>query len=63
MADQYVQVATDGSGKKLQTHENTVNAQVVNAQTVVQVDTAGAPVVSATGFGTADTTGAPAVST
>lgn len=42
MANQFVQLAADGAGKKMQTHENTVNAQVVNAQAVVLVDAAGA---------------------
>jgi hypothetical protein len=42
MANQYVQVATDGPGKKVQTFENTISTQVVEAQAVVLVDSAGA---------------------
>jgi hypothetical protein len=44
MADLYVQVATDGAGKKIQTYENAVNAQTVEAQAVVPVTTAGTPI-------------------
>jgi hypothetical protein len=45
MADAYVQVAIDGSGKKVQTFENTVSTQVVESQGVVLVDSAnGTPI-------------------
>jgi hypothetical protein len=43
MSDFYVQVATDGSGKKIQTYENTVNSQTVEAQAIVLVDSTGSP--------------------
>lgn len=41
MADQYVQVLPDSSGKKIQVFENTVGAAVVEAQAVVLVTSAG----------------------
>lgn len=47
MANQFVQVAADGVGKKMQTHENTVGGQVVQAQAVVLTDSAGNPIPSA----------------
>lgn len=56
MADAYVQLAADSTGKKVQTYENTVNGQTVEAQAVVQVDSTGAPLVAATGIGTAGPT-------
>lgn len=40
-AAQYVQVATDGSGKKIQVFENTVSASTVEAQAVVLVQSDG----------------------
>ena len=43
MADQYVQVAPDSTGKKVQTYENTVNSQTVEAQAIVPVNSSGAP--------------------
>lgn len=42
VANQYVQISPDGTGKKVQTFENTISTQVVEAQAVVQVDSAGA---------------------
>lgn len=42
MANAVVQVAPDSTGKKIQTFENTVGANIVEAQAVVLVDTAGA---------------------
>ncbi len=44
MADAYVQVAPDSTGKKIQTFENTVSGNIVEAQAVVLVDSAGAPI-------------------
>lgn len=44
MADSYVQVAPDSSGKKVQTYENTVGSETVEAQAVVLVDSTGAPI-------------------
>ncbi len=44
MADAYVQVAPDSTGKKIQTFENTVSGNVVEAQAVVLVDSAGTPI-------------------
>lgn len=44
MADSYVQVAPDDSGKKIQTYENTVGGETVEAQAVVLVDSTGAPI-------------------
>lgn len=43
MANQFVQVNPDSSGKKVQTFENTVGANVVESQGVVLVDTTGTP--------------------
>lgn len=45
MSDNYVQVQLDGTGKKIQTFENVVNTQPVEAQAVVAVTTAGAPLI------------------
>lgn len=45
MANGLVQVQPDSTGKKIQTFENTVGADVVEAQAVVPVDTAGAALV------------------
>ena len=45
MADGFVQVATDGAGKKLQTFENTVNGVTnIHASAVGLVDSAGNPI-------------------
>lgn len=43
MSDQYVQVAPDSTGKKVQTYENTVGGQTVEAQAIVPVDSTGVP--------------------
>jgi hypothetical protein len=43
MADGFVQVAVDSSGKKVQTFENTVGSNLVEAEGVVLVTSAGAP--------------------
>lgn len=44
MVDSTIQVPPDSTGKKVQTYQNTVGANVVEAEAHVQVDTAGAPV-------------------
>jgi len=41
MADSYIQVAPDSTGKKMQTFENTVSAQTVHAEAVTNVDSTG----------------------
>lgn len=46
MANSYVQVPTDSTGKKLQTFQNTVGGNVVEGQGAVLVDSAGAPLVA-----------------
>lgn len=60
MADAFIQVATDGTGKKMQTYENTVGASSVHAEAVTLVDTSGAPIAGAPnlaiGRGTASST-------
>lgn len=38
MADAYVQLAADGSGKDVQSYENTVSGSVVEAQVVQAID-------------------------
>lgn len=48
MADAFVQVIPDSTGKKVQTYENTVGGQTVEAQAMVPVDQTGAPVSLAT---------------
>ena len=47
MADSYVQVAPDSTGKKLQTYQNVVGANTVEAEAVTLVDSAGAEVAPA----------------
>jgi hypothetical protein len=42
MAQKFIQVAEDGPGKKVQTFENTIGSDVVEAQAVVPVDSSGA---------------------
>jgi len=42
MANSYIAVAPDSTGKKLQTFENTIAGQVVEAEAVTLVDSAGA---------------------
>lgn len=44
MADSYIQVATDGTGKKMQTYLNTIGGQDVHAEAVALVDTNGNPI-------------------
>ena len=45
MADSEIQLPADGTGKKVQTFENTIGAEQVHAEAVVEVDPAtGAPV-------------------
>ena len=41
MADSYIQVAPDSTGKKMQTFENTVSTQDVHAEAVTNVDSTG----------------------
>lgn len=48
MSAQFVRVAPDSTGKKVQTFENTIGSDVVEAQGVVLVDSSGAEVVTAT---------------
>lgn len=43
MADSIVQILPDGAGKKIQTFENTIGANLVETQAVVIVDQFGAP--------------------
>lgn len=43
MSDAYIQVAADGSGKKIQTYNSTVNTADVHAQAVVLVNSSGTP--------------------
>lgn len=44
MADAYIQVAPDSTGKKMQTVENTVSGQDVHAEVVVLANSSGAPI-------------------
>lgn len=48
MADAYVQVRPDDSGKKVQTFENAIGGQTVEAQATVVVDTTGVAISVAT---------------
>lgn len=43
MADQFVQVVPDSTGKKIQVFENVVNTQTVEAQAIVPVSNTGVP--------------------
>lgn len=52
MSDQYVQVAPDSSGKKVQTYENTVNSQTVETQAVAIVSTTAVPISPSNPFAT-----------
>jgi len=52
MADSFIQVAPDSTGKKMQTYENTVSGQTVEAEAVVLVDTTGIPIGSAASIAT-----------
>ncbi len=46
MADSFIQVAPDSTGKQLQTYLNTISAQPVHAEAVVLVDSSGVPITS-----------------
>ncbi len=46
MADSFIQVAPDSTGKQLQTYLNTISAQPVHAEAVVLVDSSGAPITT-----------------
>ncbi len=46
MADSFIQVAPDSTGKQLQTYLNTVSAQPVHAEAVVLVDSSGSPITT-----------------
>ncbi len=46
MANSIIQVLPDGAGKKVQTFQNTVGANIVETQAIVQVDSNGAEVVT-----------------
>lgn len=49
MADAYIQVSTDGAGKKVQTFSNTVSANTVHAHGFVLCSSAGAALASPSG--------------
>lgn len=51
MANGFIQVPVDSTGKKLQTFENTVGANVVEAEAVVLVDNTGANACNVNGSG------------
>ncbi len=46
MADSYIQVAPDGTGKLMQTYLNTLGANAVHAEAVSLVDTSGNPITT-----------------
>ncbi len=46
MADSYIQVAPDGTGKLMQTYLNTLGANAVHAEAVALVDTSGNPITT-----------------
>ncbi len=46
MADSFIQVAPDSTGKQLQTYLNTISAQPVHAEAVVLVDSSGVPITT-----------------
>lgn len=46
MADSYIQVAPDSTGKQMQTYLNTISAQPVHAEAVVLVDSSGNPITT-----------------
>ncbi len=46
MADSFIQVAPDSTGKQLQTYVNTISAQPVHAEAVVLVDSTGTPITT-----------------
>lgn len=68
MADGYIQVAPDSTGKKLQTFDNTIGGNDVHAEAVALVDTSGAaistlPVSVATTVSTKETRSATGTTT
>lgn len=44
MADSFIQVAPDSTGKKMQTYGNVISGNVVEAEAVVLVDSTGSPI-------------------
>ncbi len=46
MADSYIQVAPDGTGKLMQTYLNTISANAVHAEAVCLVDSSGNPITT-----------------
>jgi hypothetical protein len=46
MANSYIQVAPDSTGKKLQTFENTIGGNVVEAEAITLVDASGAAITT-----------------
>ncbi len=46
MADSYIQVALDGTGKLMQTYLNTISANAVHAEAVCLVDSSGNPIAT-----------------
>jgi len=46
MADNFIQVAPDSTGKMMQTYLNTIGANPVHAEAVVLVDSSGAPITT-----------------
>jgi hypothetical protein len=49
MADNFIQVAPDGSGKQMQTYMNVIGANSVHAEAVVLVDSTGTPLGTTAG--------------
>ncbi len=49
MADSFIQVAPDSTGKQMQTYLNTISAQPVHAEAVVLVDSTGTPLGTTSG--------------
>jgi len=49
MANQFVQIAPDSTGKKVQVYENVIGGQTVEAQATVPVDVSGLPLHSTVG--------------
>jgi hypothetical protein len=54
MANSFVQVPPDSTGKKMQTFENTIGGNLVEAEAVAIVDTAGVSVLGTAGTASAD---------
>lgn len=46
MADSFIQVATDGSGKKMQTFQNLIGSDQVHAEAITLVDSTGVPITT-----------------